>query len=95
MWGIHRRLQQEKAGVITEVESSIAAASRDHATESLSRLNALLERRAHLRGVHTWPMDLRGVSRVAFYLVIPPLAWVGAALVEILVMALLGAGGAP
>ncbi|MGD8417313.1 MAG: hypothetical protein PVH91_09665 [Pseudomonadales bacterium] len=29
-----------------------------------------------------WPLDLSLVSRVAVYLVIPPLAWVGAAVVE-------------
>jgi hypothetical protein len=35
------------------------------------------------------PRDAREHSRVAFYFVIPPLAWVGAALVEMFVNAVL------
>ena len=68
------------------------AASREHDSESLQYLNALLDRRSFLRSVHTWPLDLESASRVAFYLVIPPLAWVGAALVEMFVTSFVGVG---
>lgn len=91
MWGIHQRLRQAKTQALGEVEAHIATASREHDAPSLLALNALVERRAYLRGVHTWPMDLRAVSRVGFYLIIPPLAWVAAALVEMLLVRLLGA----
>lgn len=88
MWGVHRRLQEERGRELAQVDASIAAAARDHATAALTHLNALLERRAFLQALHTWPLDLQALARVGFYLIIPPLAWVGAALVEMLVQAL-------
>ena len=91
MWGIHRRLLEEKARALAQADASIAIAERDHAANALTYLNALLERRAFLRSLHTWPMDLSGIARVGLYLIIPPLAWVGAALVEIGVQALVKA----
>jgi tryptophan-rich sensory protein len=91
MWGIHQRLREAKATALASVDASIATAGRDHATDALVHLNALLERRGYLQGLHTWPLDLGGLARVGFYLVIPPLAWVGAALVEMLVQALVDA----
>lgn len=91
MWGIHQRLREAKATALASVDASIAGAGRDHATDALVHLNALLERRNYLHSLHTWPLDLGGVARLGFYLVIPPLAWVGAALVEMLVQALVDA----
>jgi hypothetical protein len=92
MWGIHQRLREVKARALAAVESDIATASRAHEPQPLLRLNALIERRAYLRGVHTWPMDLGAVSRVGFYLIIPPLAWIAAALVELIVVNFLAGG---
>lgn len=77
---------------LAAVEGEIASAGRGHDPEELLRLNALVERRAYLRGVHTWPMDLRAVLRVGFYLIIPPLAWIAAALVEQIVVGFLAGG---
>ena len=68
MWGIHRRLQEEKAREVAELESSIATARRGHAADAIMHLNALLERRVYVQALHAWPMDLRSVSRVGFYL---------------------------
>jgi hypothetical protein len=92
MWGIHQRLLEVKARALAAIEADIAAASRGHDEQPLLHLNALVERRAYLRSVHTWPMDLRAVSRVGFYLIIPPLAWIAAALVEMLVENFLARG---
>jgi hypothetical protein len=90
MWGIHQRLREAKASALAGVEADNAAASRAHDPQPLLHLNALVDRRAYLRGVRTWPMDLGAISRVGFYLIIPPLAWVGAAVVEMIVTRLLG-----
>jgi hypothetical protein len=92
MWGIHKRLREAKARALAGVEDDIATANRAHDPQPLLHLNALVERRAYLRGVHTWPMDLRAVSRVGFYLIIPPLAWIAAALVEMVVANFLASG---
>jgi hypothetical protein len=91
MWGIHLRIRDAKARALAEVDARIARASRDPAGPALAELNDLVARRGFLQGLHAWPMNFRGVSRVAFYFVIPPLAWVGAALVEMFVNAVLHA----
>jgi hypothetical protein len=41
--------------------------------------------RRHVAESPEWPVTLRNLMRLAFYLVIPPLAWIAAALVESLV----------
>ncbi len=87
MWGVHRRLRDEKARELAELGSSISAARRGHDRDAIMHLNALLERCAYVQALHPWPMDLRSAFRVGFYLVIPPLAWIGAALVEMAVQA--------
>ena len=82
MWGIHRRLQEEKAHALGEIDAAIDAADHGLDDAALNRLNALTMRRTLLKGVHEWPLDVKAVTRVGFYLIIPPLAWVAAALVE-------------
>lgn len=77
------------------IRSSLAVAksteldlvNRDIQSHSGSRveLELLLAYRDRVLGTSPWPMDMKLMSRAAFYLVIPPLAWVGAALVERLV----------
>jgi hypothetical protein len=39
--------------------------------------------------VSTWPFDLGNIARLALYLIIPPLTWAGAALIENVVDSLL------
>ena len=51
----------------------------------MQQLESLLAHRDRLREQSTWPLSTALVSRVFLYLIIPPLAWAGAALVELLV----------
>jgi hypothetical protein len=90
MRGIRKATLATKHAELESLDQAIAGASRDLDEDSTQRLNALLDRRAYVSEQHGWPMDLRTVSRAAFYVVIPPLAWVGAALVERAVEALIG-----
>ncbi len=46
------------------------------------RMNGLLARKSAIQAVRTWPMDLSIFSRFVLYVFIPPLAWIGAALME-------------
>ena len=48
----------------------------------LAHLSDLLAMRERVRGVHDWPMDMTTYRRVGLYVIIPPLAWIGAAVVE-------------
>jgi hypothetical protein len=53
-------------------------------------LEPLLQRRDRINAIHTWPLNVSMISRLLIYGVIPPAAWVGAALVERMVEDLLG-----
>jgi hypothetical protein len=55
----------------------------------MSALEALLQRRDRIERLPTWPINLAMVSRLLIYGVIPPAAWVGAALMERFVESLL------
>jgi len=48
----------------------------------LLRAGGLLEFRARLKGISSWPIGLAGVRQILIYLVLVPMTWVGAALVE-------------
>jgi hypothetical protein len=90
MGGIRKATLAAKQADLAQLDAAIAAASRDLDASATQSLNALLDRRAYVREQHGWPMDVRMVSRAAFYVVIPPLAWVGAALVERAIEAFIG-----
>ncbi len=52
---------------------------------ALERLQPLLDYRREIQQVPEWPFDSPAFFRLMFYLFIPPLTWVGAALIERLV----------
>ena len=80
----------EKANVIDGINRAIKGASDSLDSESLTRLNGLLIRREQIHHMRNWPMDLSLFSRLVFYVFIPPLAWAGAALTEVLLDSFLG-----
>ena len=49
-----------------------------------------MQRRERLLALNTWPIDVTTVTRFFLYLVIPALAWIGAAFVEIAIDAMVG-----
>jgi hypothetical protein len=90
VWPIHRRLvatkQQQLASVNDRIETRLRAGdSFFPEAEVLEELAPLLLYRREIAQVSTWPFDGGNVSRLLFYLVIPPLTWAGAALIENLV----------
>ncbi len=91
---VHRRIRADRDARLTAVDGQIAALGDALPTTpgDTERLESLLAHRERLREARTWPLDLGILSRVFIYLVIPPLAWAAAALVERGVDALLGSG---
>lgn len=91
VWPIHRRIAAAKHEALEAVRGEIRALSpadpRDGA--ALRTLAPLLAYRRELIAVSEWPFDVGVMTRLALYLVIPPLTWVGAALIENAVDALL------
>jgi hypothetical protein len=93
IWSIHKRLQQAKAKELHAINMELARVSENtiplQAQEKLAELNQLLAYRREIASVHAWPFDLGAASKLGLYLIIPPLTWVGAALIENLVENLL------
>lgn len=85
MRSIHRRIRVEKERQLEHADRLAAAMSGAQTASEVSELETLLAHRERIRELRTWPLDMAMLSRFAFYVVIPPLAWIGAALVEMIV----------
>ena len=76
--GVQRNLAALKSARLAELQSEIDGI-RASDTE---RLELVCAHRDRIRHHSTWPVDLQLATRLFSYLVIPPLAWIAAALVE-------------
>lgn len=86
--GIHSRIRSCRSETIAMLDDRLASLPQpgQHTVDSssLTEASALLDLRERIERVSSWPLGLEGVRRLFFYLVLVPLAWVGAALVEML-----------
>jgi hypothetical protein len=87
---LHGRLKQLKRQELTAINQLIRTAPKALTAEHAAALETLLKRRDRIHEITTWPLNVSMVSRLLIYGVIPPAAWIGAALVEHLVDSLLG-----
>jgi hypothetical protein len=90
MWSLHKRLAQRKQKLLEEVGLQIGMASEQSNAADMTLLESLLQRRERVKAINTWPLDVAIWRRLFFYVLIPPLAWSGAALVEVLIDKFLG-----
>ncbi|MEE8166416.1 MAG: hypothetical protein V3T64_12665 [Myxococcota bacterium] len=81
---LHRRIRDEKKNRLAALNQSDAQLDVPKTAQDFALLESLLSHRGRIRSHKTWLLDTGILSRVLFYLVIPPLAWVGAALVELM-----------
>lgn len=90
---LHPRLKEAKSRSLEELQRQIAivgTASFDSADPAQTRrLADLLVLRNEISRVREWPFAMDSLARLGLYLVIVPLTWVGAALIEMLVDALM------
>ncbi|MGB1140953.1 MAG: hypothetical protein ACPG1A_08650 [Halioglobus sp.] len=93
IWPVHRRLaamkHEQLQDINRQVEEQLAATGENPASDSLAQLGPLLTYRREVQDAPTWLFDGDNVSRLLLYLVIPPLTWIAAALMENLVDSLL------
>ena len=91
MWPAHKRIKTSKAEQLLRCNTQLDEALHHSVAEQsrLAEINHLLDHRQHLQRVPDWPIDIGAVSRLILYLIIPPVTWVGAALIENAVDALL------
>jgi len=88
VWPVHRRLAARKDAEIAALNARIARHLDADGALGADRLPAvlpLLQYRREIAQSATWPFDLGNLTTFAFYLVIIPLTWAGAALIEQLV----------
>jgi len=86
VWPLHQRLRATKREELVRLGREIRilrASSADPATDLT--LSPLLVYRREIADALEWPFDISIVARFALYLVIVPLTWIGAALIENLV----------
>ncbi len=84
---LYHRLREAKRKELLAIDAQIALLRPDpdiklHELASLGNLNQLLLYRREIRQVSEWPFDVPALARLAFYLILPPLTWVAAALIE-------------
>ncbi len=93
MRSVHRRIRVEKQRQLSRVNALIQAArgsaTQENAQEDILRFETLLAHRERLQDQRTWPFGTALMSRLFIYLIIPPLAWAGAAVVEVIVARLM------
>jgi len=94
VWPIHRHLVRMKAQELAVLNERIeacqnAAGEVDVESKTFDRLVQLLNYRREITLISTWPFDVGNITRLAFYLIIPPLTWAGAALIEVVVTSML------
>ncbi|MBL6691279.1 MAG: hypothetical protein ISP91_12890, partial [Pseudomonadales bacterium] len=75
---------------LDELNRLIREASKSLSPDDVHQLEVLLQRRERVSSAPTWPADVSTFQRFLLYIIIPPLAWVGAALVELVVEGFLG-----
>ena len=84
LWPVHKSLVREKRTQLDAVDAQIRAVNAQDIDnpETVSTLAPLLTYRRELRQAPEWPVDIGVIARLALYAIIPPLTWVGAALIE-------------
>ena len=78
LWGLRRNIARQKAARLDVLGNELRGIPRDD-TQHLELVSAHIDR---VQQISSWPIDVRLVTRIVSYIIIPPLAWVGAALVE-------------
>lgn len=82
MVSIHNRLVRLRRERDAELNREIQDRSTPIAPDDLWKLELLMQHRDRIREANTWPIDWSIYSRLAFYVILPPIAWIAAAFVE-------------
>ena len=77
---VRRAITRAKRGELASIDAALAKQSHLSDRQLLLSLH-----RRQVAAIPAWPVSLRNLARVALYLVIPPLTWVAAAVVDTLV----------
>jgi hypothetical protein len=81
---MHRRIMSAKQAALAQVSKDLEPLLTSEKPD-FAALQPLLTYRQEVLSAPEWPFDTSVMGRLAIYLFIPPLTWIGAALIEILV----------
>ncbi len=87
IWPAHKRIKAAKQVQLAIVQAQIneLRAASGESRQLIRDLQPMFVYRNEIANVSEWPFDSVAIARLMLYLIIPPLTWVGAALIEILV----------
>ncbi len=86
IWPIHTMIGAAKAAELGRINArlrSMTCSGND--ADALPAMNQLLIYRREIAAVSEWPFNAGVASRLVFYLVIPPLTWIAAGLIDVLI----------
>jgi hypothetical protein len=91
IWPVHRAIALAKRHELARIDRLIAdvVGGSPPTPDKLPALFPYLGYRREIAAVHEWPFNTGITTRLAFYLIIPPLTWVAAALIDVAVERLL------
>jgi hypothetical protein len=86
-WPVHVHMREAKTSLLASTEAAIARwretnPDRNFTPDAVGELLPILAFREHVRALPDWPFNLGLLGRWLFYIVIPPLTWMLAALME-------------
>jgi hypothetical protein len=87
IWPIHKRILAVKKRELDAISNEIQKTAGQLTslvtdTNVLQRIVPILNYQTEISKISSWPFDVGAVTRLGLYLIIPPLTWVGAALME-------------
>lgn len=78
LWGAHRNIMKRKSERLATL-----FAQQDHISkDNIAELEPVVAHIDRVKSIPNWPIDVKLITRIFVYVVIAPLAWVCAALVE-------------
>lgn len=87
--GIRRRIRERRGEILRALDARLESYSPAKlsavAPDDLRDMDTILDMRERVVQAPGWPLDLAGVRRILLYIVLPPLTWAAAALVEMFI----------
>jgi hypothetical protein len=90
--GIRRRIRQQRQTTLSALDARLDAITGSDIAQAnaddLFQLDAILDMRERVARAPAWPFDVAAIKRILLYIVLPPLTWAAAAIVEMIVNSL-------
>lgn len=89
IWPVHKRLSAARTSALARINQRIeqcrdGTALGAETIAAMTELNQLLMLRREVMLAPVWPFDASSITRLVLYIIIVPLTWAGAALIEML-----------